>query len=171
PSNTTVLKDRDDGTCLNGSTTNVTVNFDTNVTMTWIRFSVKRPELRNNVTMLLNGSQNVLIDCKKIFFIDQRTVDVFCDSNVIARQITLLGSGVGSLCSLYFSGGRNVALGRSALQSTTYTEEAAARASNAVDGNTDGRFSSGSCTHTGVNDPSPNWNVTFSKMQRIHKYV
>ncbi|KAI4905839.1 hypothetical protein NFI96_030210, partial [Prochilodus magdalenae] len=62
--------------------------------------------------------------------------------------------------------GENVALGRAATQSSLYSS---AFASAAIDGNRDGVFSHGSCTHTN-NDQSPWWRLDWSTKLHRHQH-
>ncbi|KAI4889442.1 hypothetical protein NFI96_021255, partial [Prochilodus magdalenae] len=63
--------------------------------------------------------------------------------------------------------GENVALGGAATQSSLYSS---AFASAAIDGNRDGVFSHGSCTHTS-NDHSPWWRLDLLKQHKVFSIV
>ena len=39
--------------------------------------------------------------------VDDTTLDIRCSATVIAKRLTLTGSGVGVLCSLYINGGKS----------------------------------------------------------------
>ena len=67
-----------------------------------------------------------------------------------------------------FSGGQNVALKGKATQSTTHST---AKASKAIDGNTEGAFAKGSVSHTADNDPNPWWEVDLGKEFPVDKIV
>ena len=67
-----------------------------------------------------------------------------------------------------FSGGRNVAFKRAAVQSSTASGGDAARA---VDGKTDGDWGRGSVTHTEEGVSEPAWEVDLGSMRLIDKIV
>ncbi len=63
-----------------------------------------------------------------------------------------------------FSGGKNIAVGGKAIQSSTAN---GAEASRAIDGKTDGAFNNGSVTHTNEKDKKPYWELNLGSEQAI----
>ncbi|KAL5251920.1 hypothetical protein ACHWQZ_G014901 [Mnemiopsis leidyi] len=59
----------------------------------------------------------------------------------------------------------------SATQSSTYTGSGGGYASNAIDGNTDGHYSLGSCTHTKEGDNNPWWRAQLQQKSAVSKVV
>ncbi|CAL1532169.1 unnamed protein product [Lymnaea stagnalis] len=166
----TILTDRDDQTCLTTNIRNLTVTLFMIYPITWIRLVVKKPDQLHTITILFTDTQNSVTTCSRTV-IQDRTLDVICDVSVAANKISFRGDGVSSLCSLYISGGRNIALKQMTSQSSNYSEGSVIYdSSRAVDGNTDSDFFHGSCTHTQIETAS-NWNVTFSRPQLVNRYV
>ncbi|CAL1532181.1 unnamed protein product, partial [Lymnaea stagnalis] len=163
------LKDRDDNTCLNGNMENITINLNSSYTITWIRVTVKNTGFKRNITMMLNDAQGSTYTCNKAYLIDDTTMDLVCDAQILTTQLTLTGQDVGYLCSLSISGGRNVALKQRAVQSSEYSDKNIAN--KAVDGNRNTDFTKDSCTHTAVLDAQPNWNVQFLTNKLVNRYV
>ncbi len=58
---------------------------------------------------------------------------------------------------------RNIARGKSTNQSSTYYKTPHATSSKAVDGNRDGRFLGGSCSHTNTKTSGQWWMVDFGR--------
>lgn len=64
--------------------------------------------------------------------------------------------------------GKNVALWKSTTQSSVYYDGRIHYTSDkAVDGNGDGDFGSGTCTHTAINDNQPTWSVDLENAYYI----
>uniref|UniRef100_A0A2C9M7Q2 Fucolectin tachylectin-4 pentraxin-1 domain-containing protein n=1 Tax=Biomphalaria glabrata TaxID=6526 RepID=A0A2C9M7Q2_BIOGL len=78
---------------------------------------------------------------------DSTTSDYRCEINDTITRLTVRGSSLNGLCSLYISGGRNVALKQTAEQTETMGTYSA---SLAVDGDTNSDFQYNSCTHTTI---------------------
>ncbi|CAL1532167.1 unnamed protein product [Lymnaea stagnalis] len=166
-----VLKDRNDNTCVTSGLNTLTVTFNMSYPITWIRFKLRQPGSLNNVTMTFSQDQKVVHHCNLTSRKNDRTVDSFCGDGRSADQVRAEGQGLNSLCSLYISGGRNVALKQRAFQSSIYKENGmSVDASNAVDGNRTSYLPYNSCTHTGLSDPSPQWNLTLSRPQLVYRY-
>lgn len=72
------------------------------------------------------------------------------------------------MISTFISKGKNVALWKSTNQSSDYSKERPS-SDKAVDGNDDGNFGSGTCTHTSTNpqDNNPTWNVNLGNAYYI----
>lgn len=64
--------------------------------------------------------------------------------------------------------GKNIALWKSTNQSSAYSDGFNHFTSDkAVDGNGDGNFGSGTCTHTATDDTHPTWNVNLENAYYI----
>jgi hypothetical protein len=147
---------------------------------TWLRLQVSDPSLlhgfqvkfinrRNETTLACNNMRNATVD--------DQTLDIHCDLDVLVKGVFLTGDGVKSLCSVYISGHRNVALLQNATQSNTYSNTTAGHtidasvATNAVDGNRASDFNEKSCSHTDLEDKNSHWTVTLSSPYTINRYV
>lgn len=72
------------------------------------------------------------------------------------------------MISTFISKGKNVALWKSTNQSSNYSNGRTSFTSDkAVDGNNDGNFGSGTCTHTNPQDRNPTWNVNLGNAYYI----
>ncbi|KAK3762852.1 hypothetical protein RRG08_014176 [Elysia crispata] len=167
------LTDSDDTTCNTGNIQSVSVTLDTSIPLTWVRVGISDAVYLDQIQLSyqLSGSSTSLACpglCKAK--VDNQTLDIECSTTEPVSGVTLSGSGVTGLCSLYISGGRNVALKQTAQQSSRYSPPYAPdsfKAENAVDGVLPGdtveRSARSTCTHT-VPDTQPGWwTVTFSQ--------
>uniref|UniRef100_A0A2C9LAP0 Fucolectin tachylectin-4 pentraxin-1 domain-containing protein n=1 Tax=Biomphalaria glabrata TaxID=6526 RepID=A0A2C9LAP0_BIOGL len=97
-------------------------------------------------------------------------MDIRCEENVLTNKLIIQGN-VSSLCTLYISGGRNVAYRQLATQSSTYFEgQKVFFPDLAVDGNKDSNFLSGSCSHT-ISESNPHFRLTFNSVYVIYQYI
>ncbi|XP_059147238.1 uncharacterized protein LOC131934981 [Physella acuta] len=87
--------------------------------------------------------------------------DIYCDHNQLAKALVLKGPGVSSLCSVYFSGGRNLALKQKAVLTPDSTN-----ADNTVDGNW------WNCEHlqTSITKDTPFIEISFHKTVSISRF-
>ncbi|KAK3800201.1 hypothetical protein RRG08_039268 [Elysia crispata] len=134
------LTDNDDTTCNTGNTQSVSVTLDTSIPLTWVRVGVSNAGLRKAK-------------------VDGLTLDIECSTTEPVSGVTLSWSGVTGLCSLYISGGRNVALKQTAQQSSRFIPDGVPNsyyAENAVDGVY----------------PDPGWwTVTFSQAVDVTRFL
>ncbi|MCF7849258.1 MAG: PQQ-binding-like beta-propeller repeat protein [Kiritimatiellales bacterium] len=89
---------------------------------------------------------------------------------VKGRYIHVRSGGNGSLALAevqVFSGGQNIAMAGSASQTSQISEKG--KASNAIDGNTDGDYHKGSISHTHKDDPADAWELDLGKTAAIEK--
>ncbi|CAL1532190.1 unnamed protein product [Lymnaea stagnalis] len=133
----TKIIDGDDTTCaaITGSSFSLHITWTSNIYFTWLRLFVGNAELQKE-SFSIKFPDNVStqnLECLKVF-VDKKTVDVFCNISKPTRHIVLNGSTVITLCSLYISKGRNVALKQSTNQTSTYRQPPLFISSNAVDG-------------------------------------
>ncbi|KAH9490843.1 hypothetical protein Btru_033534 [Bulinus truncatus] len=141
-----------------------------------MRLTFKEKDLIKGFSLEFNTSTSVVrcID-QKLTLVNNNTIDVWCSLNALIQEVNIIGEGVRTLCSIYVSGGRNVALKQPTHQTSTYDNEKGETLNslslNAVDGNVNGKFTDGSCSHTNKSDPSPTWTVTFNVTFSINKFV
>ncbi|XP_055884636.1 uncharacterized protein LOC106052861 [Biomphalaria glabrata] len=170
---TTLLTDENDSTCNSDSSSN-SVSLDTQdnlYTFTWMRLNFKSIEPANfYFKLLFKTSQSALTECDNMTLlqVDNKTLDVWCNLNETINQINITGASVKSLCSVYVSGGRNIALKQPTNQSSLYGN---ANSSLAVDGNTDSLFANKSCTHTSETDKKPTWTVRLNNTFLVNRFV
>ncbi|CAL1534187.1 unnamed protein product [Lymnaea stagnalis] len=150
----------------------VNVSWTTTLPFTWMRMTLNDSAYLGRLTVSLTRSSTphaVYCSEQKIYVINKNTIDIRCNVIVDTTSVIIEGHGVKSVCSLYVSGGRNVALKQTASQTSTYGK---AFADNAVDGKTSGLFSDNTCTHTDdSNDFNPSWTVTFEHHQLLNRIL
>ncbi|BFZ21499.1 hypothetical protein BsWGS_24538 [Bradybaena similaris] len=172
-----VFTDGKDSTC--GSAIGVDlfiIQLNETFMFTWLRVRVIGPAYGALSKLQLTLSHDeLLVDCLelKTQVLDSRTLDMHCNSEDDINKITLNGEAVSELCSVYVSGGRNVALKEKAVQGRTYWKvEAGVNTSYgaelAVDGNTHQNFSYKSCART---YNATTWSLYLSKPRSVHRYV
>jgi outer membrane protein assembly factor BamB len=89
---------------------------------------------------------------------------------VKGRYIHVRSGGNGSLALAeveVFSSGQNIARAGTASQTSQISEKG--KASNAIDGNTDGDYNKGSISHTHKDDPADAWELDLGKIATIEK--
>ncbi|CAL1536338.1 unnamed protein product [Lymnaea stagnalis] len=120
-------------------------------------------------SLLQNGCNSI----KTSVLDDNIIVDVFCETSVTAAVLHLSWERPVEICSLYISGGRNLALKQNATQSSIYYDPngVSTIADNAVDGNTNTNYGSGSCAHTDSPIAEPHWNLMFPNTVNINRIV
>ncbi|KAK6989198.1 hypothetical protein BgiMline_012400, partial [Biomphalaria glabrata] len=109
-----------------------------------------------------------------ILQIDDVTLDIFCqDTTHISKRVFIEVTAAVTLCSIYVSGGRNVALKASTEQSSIFSnetyDESFARAENSVDGNTSVEFKDKSCSRTNESRRA-RYEIKFEELHTIHSY-
>ncbi|KAH9487867.1 hypothetical protein Btru_067836 [Bulinus truncatus] len=131
------ISDRDDTTCLssNSSVRNLTFKWNTPYVFTWLRLVVDNENLLTSFSIEFGkDTQKLTCNNRRLYLINNLTLDIRCDVYDIINQITVTGLGLPSLCSLYINGGRNIALKQQTSMSSVYENFTS---SKAVDGNTD----------------------------------
>ncbi|XP_055884492.1 uncharacterized protein LOC129926172 [Biomphalaria glabrata] len=172
---TTWLTDGDDTTCNeDGNITSIHISWSTSYPFTWLRMKVKNTSLKfKNVNLTFLTSQKETPTCinKQVSFIDSTRIDYRCEMTETIIQLRLTGPALKSLCSLYISGGRNVALHQSADQTSTYNEgNIYFTASLAVDGNTTCNINDNSISHT-LLEPKPSWSLRLDTPKVVNRFV
>ncbi|BFZ22089.1 hypothetical protein BsWGS_25128 [Bradybaena similaris] len=149
----------------------VTLDLSRPVILYWIRVFVNKPFGNNQGIPYLKITVDRSGECaNRQVYLGRKFMDITCTA-ILMFKITLEGKIVGNLCSVYFSGGRNIAIGQAASQSSTWHNDAEkAGASNAVDGNINNDFeATTSCTRTNPEPKGPTWSVTFDKPHIIFR--
>uniref|UniRef100_A0A0B7B5B8 Fucolectin tachylectin-4 pentraxin-1 domain-containing protein n=1 Tax=Arion vulgaris TaxID=1028688 RepID=A0A0B7B5B8_9EUPU len=166
------LTDNNDATCLpaNSNLVSLDVTWNTAYPFTWMRITFQNPNSVNMINAFAVTFNSTQVPCSnlRIAAVNNQTLDIHCEQIGLVSQVTLMGSGVSSLCSIYVSGGRDVALRQNTTQSSTY---ATYGSDKAVDGNTDPQFSiTNTCTATNL-ETNPSWSVRFSIPEAVNRYV
>ncbi|RUS73293.1 hypothetical protein EGW08_018942, partial [Elysia chlorotica] len=166
----------DDSTCNDGTTDTVYVKLDTPIPLTWARLVFSGEAYKDRIQFYFTpGYTTQPIECSvlRTANVDATTVDFSCPTPDTAKKVVLVGQGVRKLCSLYISGGRNVALKQRAEQSPkfeSWSEDWGA--SNAVDGRTDDPNKAGhTCTHTDHKGSHGWWELEFSRPVDISSFL
>ncbi|GFO39304.1 reverse transcriptase [Plakobranchus ocellatus] len=178
-SNGSWLTDNDDGTCNNdGNAEPITVTLVTPHPLTWVRVVVSDSTYVNDLQLSYRTSVSTPAEqCTEARSakVNDNILDIFCPTSVIVNHVTLSGPAVRGLCTLYISGGRNVALKQATEQSSCYQGW---YARHAVDGSPSGpginfnRFSTCSHTSDAKTASKPGWwRVTFSNFVEIHRFI
>ncbi|GFO10764.1 receptor-type tyrosine-protein phosphatase kappa [Plakobranchus ocellatus] len=135
---TSLLADDDAKTCIKRNRQSIRVRLTTLHPLSWVRLGFK------DVYTASPSDINLTYQTRKVKTggkvcpnvrrarVDEKTLDVSCFTPDVVKTLIIQGPGVGSLCSLYISGGRNVALKQPTNQSSVLGISVA---SNAVDGN------------------------------------
>ncbi|GFO27357.1 multiple epidermal growth factor-like domains 10 [Plakobranchus ocellatus] len=177
-SNLAWLKDNDDTTCNERNVQPLTVELVTPHPLTWVRIVVRDTANLTGFQLSYHTSTpGTSVPCTnpRSARVNDKILDIFCPTPDVVSYVTLSGRGVSGLCSLYISGGRNVALKQKTEQSSLYQGW---YANKAVDGNPSGRgidFNhTATCSHTSdaKNASSPGWwTVTFSNNVEINRLI
>ncbi|CAG5135120.1 unnamed protein product [Candidula unifasciata] len=168
-----VVRDSNDNTCVDDSTQMVIIVWTIPYQFTWLKAVVKDPDVLSRLSLHFKTDSSQSVNCTnhQQARVNDRTVDIHCDLSEMVKQVIITGEGVKYLCSVYISGGRNVALKQRTTQTSIFPLISMSQSKNAVDGNRDNIFEHGSCTHTNYDDNSPAWAVTFSGKLTVNRYV
>ncbi|XP_059173383.1 multiple epidermal growth factor-like domains protein 6 isoform X2 [Physella acuta] len=160
------LTDGDDATC--SSVLTFSLTWLINYQVTWFRIVTQQSNSLQNMQLILNKT---IIPTTHLIKVTDRVTDILCQTEILATDVSLNFGSTVALCSVYISGGRNVALKQNTSQSSDYTEAGVVRYSfMAVDGNTSGNFSHITCTHTAEHQPG-SWRVIFSSTKSVNRYL
>ncbi|KAL5248468.1 hypothetical protein ACHWQZ_G017606 [Mnemiopsis leidyi] len=91
-------------------------------------------------------------------------------TEVMLNKLLILTQTVCLMLVSSSSGGQRLTL-QSATQSSTYTGSGYGYANNAIDGNTNGDYDQGSCTHTNKGDNSPWWKAQLRQKSAVSRVV
>ncbi|GFO17522.1 fucolectin-related protein [Plakobranchus ocellatus] len=168
------LNDNNDKTCNDENVQSITVALDTPHALSWVRVIVRNSANLDQFELIYRtNDSHAFTPCDNLRSarVDDRTLDISCPTSNVVSRVTLSGNVVKGLCSLYISGGRNVALQQSTQQSTVLDNW---RASHAVDGHIDipddVQSQMSTCSHT---KPGLDgwWRVTFSNKVEINRLI
>ncbi|CAL1544212.1 unnamed protein product, partial [Lymnaea stagnalis] len=166
--NTTQITDGDDTTCasITGSNASLDVNWNSDFYFTWLRIIVRNIVLQKE-SLSIKFPDGVTSECSNIF-VDNITMDIYCNVTKPIKKLLLNGAALGTLCSLYISQDRNVALMQSTNQTSQY-EYANLSSSNAVDGSSS--WEKNSCIHTNNGgEDAPTWSLHFNTVVSVTRY-
>ncbi|XP_055884569.1 uncharacterized protein LOC106070736 isoform X1 [Biomphalaria glabrata] len=170
------LTDQNDYTCNTANDLkSVTVTWPVlkAIPLSWTRVTVNEPQSLSNVELQFTreGTAEKSSCLNETFSeVNNKTLDRRCNDDVTITSLTLSGN-LSSLCSFYISGGRNIAYGQHASQSSDWTlSRLVFRADVAVDGNTNSIMEVGSCTHT-EKEIAPSWNLTLQSNYVIKRFT
>ncbi|KAH9487967.1 hypothetical protein Btru_066877 [Bulinus truncatus] len=154
--------DSDDFSCIfDGSIKLIAITLLTKVPFFFIRLAVGDAALVNKFTVSFEDNSDIVVKrvpCRRQAFtvVNNRSVEIRCENAGFVNKIILEGEGVTSLCSIYISRGRNVALKQSAEQTSTNDTYYAMKA---VDG-----MREGNCSLTNNASDVPHiWTLTFEE--------
>ncbi|CAL1544211.1 unnamed protein product [Lymnaea stagnalis] len=164
----TSITDGDDTTCasITGSNLPLNIYFVSDVYFTWLRIIIGNIVLQKE-SVSIQFPDDVRSQCSKVF-VNNITMDIYCNISKPISHITLDGSGLGTLCSLYISQGRNVALMQSTTQTSNY-EFANTPSSKAVDGSSSWERSSCAMT-SNHSESAPTWSLDFKTVVSVTHY-
>ncbi|RUS89566.1 hypothetical protein EGW08_002684 [Elysia chlorotica] len=117
------LKDNDYTTCNTHSLHPITITLDPPIPLSWVRVFYKDTDNLYRIWLSYQPSTGFgFRSCPKdaIGWVNNITVDMVCHTEEPVDAVTLSGEGLAELCSLYISGGRNVALKQRAEQSSHF---------------------------------------------------
>ncbi|XP_059169929.1 uncharacterized protein LOC131951614 [Physella acuta] len=174
--NTSKATDGDDTSC--SSLQNLTLSWPTAYFINWVQFIIPNASIATLPVMTFRVSQatnSTTLPClnnqTKVY--NTNTVDVYCTLTSAVQLMTLTfasnTSGL-SVCSIYISGGRNLALKAATTQTSNYTSGVFIYdSSKAVDGNTSNDFNQNSCSST--NPGKVYWNLTFAQTVNVNRFI
>ncbi|CAG5127331.1 unnamed protein product, partial [Candidula unifasciata] len=147
----------------------VTVSLNDTFYFTWLRLHINSSGFSQDFKLQLMFANGSSVECGNMYTskINDTILDIHCQPGAFFQQINITGAGVKYLCSVYISGGRNVALGQETAQISNYKNT---DSTYAVDGDTNPDFAGESCTHTN-GDQNPYWNLTFALAHQVQRYV
>ncbi|KAH9489815.1 hypothetical protein Btru_036393, partial [Bulinus truncatus] len=152
------LTDRNESTCNDEENLqSITLTWNTAIGFTWLKmaFNSKLPTYLRNVKVNFTSDDDLQLICNKTKSLSYgRHLQYRCDG-VFIKQLTLTGDGIISLCGLYVSGGRNLAIKQMAVVSTNESGEEMSTAKT-VDGDI------GQCSHANQSWRSPVWTILLN---------
>ncbi|GFR61541.1 scavenger receptor class F member 2, partial [Elysia marginata] len=147
----------------------ILIDFDAPMLVTWVRIvgiSTAQAASQNVKIEGLGGSSPCDPSKSQTVIQVDKTMDIFCEAFQPVGHLKLqFMQGISELCSLYISGGRNVALRQKTSQTTTWsTYWVSGNAVNGKLGTIDGGDSvlQEECTHTALGHGDQSWTVEFS---------
>ncbi|BFY99175.1 hypothetical protein BsWGS_02214 [Bradybaena similaris] len=174
-----VITDDDDTTCNHyEDLVSMRGSWSATYHFSWLRLIVDQQasDVFDNITVIIknNGTETTCADLTRVD-VDNRTQDIHCPASVLMSEIQLMGPGVKSLCSLYISGGRNVAIMQNTSQSSTFQymellRHVSMNSGKAVNGNPISESDNSSCSSTEY-EYKPHWYLTLSESKLVTRYT
>ncbi|BFY99173.1 hypothetical protein BsWGS_02212 [Bradybaena similaris] len=150
----------------------VTISLKGTAYFTWLRLKLRANFTVSSQVFQLHLKSGVgsTVDCLNMYTsaVSDTILDIHCQPGVFFQKLDITGEGVLSLCQVYISGGRNVALGQETHQTSDYDNMFSW---HAVDGATNSEYYHRSCSHTSFNDNKPTWTLTFGRPHQVNRYV
>ncbi|KAH9500324.1 hypothetical protein Btru_073756, partial [Bulinus truncatus] len=165
------LSDDDSSTCIWND--KLIIDLKNSYHVRWMRLGVNYPQHLNNLRICFrnNANKSMKGSTYNKIFSNGQAIDIQLQVTDRIRYIQIEGYRPSQICLLRISGGRNVALKQSTNQSSTINDGVRSLASNAVDGNTNSEYTSGSCSLTDINDRSPTWSLSLPTSRLISRIV
>ncbi|XP_059168902.1 uncharacterized protein LOC131950694 [Physella acuta] len=165
--------DNNDKTC--SSLQTLEFNWSIGYQFTWFRIVLAQPGSLDKLVVSLKESSrslaNITCSDQGQYKVNEKITDIVCNIRVTATRITFDFQSITTVCSVYISGGRNVALKQATVQSSDYSDlRGVYLSSKAVDGNNSGNILELSCSHT-QSESFNFWKVFFNRPYDINRYV
>ncbi|XP_059166955.1 uncharacterized protein LOC131949173 isoform X2 [Physella acuta] len=159
----------DDSQCnVNPSTTQIEVTWNVSYSFTFVWLYFNTPVNIKNLTaaLLINDRS---IDLRHILTLSKTAVEIRNPSISTFNNIKLTVEIYSQLCSIYVNGGRNLALKQSTSQDSYYDETRTSF--NAIDGNRDPDWYTGTCISSVQKYEFHYWTVQFDQQYLVNRYV
>ncbi|XP_059176839.1 uncharacterized protein LOC131956421 [Physella acuta] len=145
----------------------VTWNISYPFTFLWLRFTAVVNKDSLKFTLLMNDFN---VEQMQVLKISNTTIEIRSPKISTINRIKIGGDIFQNVCSIYISGGRNIALKQSSSQDSYYNITTH-NATNAVDGNRDTDWYSGTCVHSIDMIGDHYWMVQFDREYLVSRYV
>ncbi|CAG5121052.1 unnamed protein product, partial [Candidula unifasciata] len=176
------VADGNDATCLSGNVQNINVLLNDTIYFSWLRLIVSATGsayLKDLSVRFHISNSEVTCPGMQKEFVGKMTLDMHCELPDFIDEVSLEGEAASYACSVYVSGGRNVALRENTTQSSNLSHASGGTtifftSDLAVDGNREAIFFDGkTCTHTDLLQTTPQltWSLTLSKPRRVNRYL
>ncbi|CAG5130582.1 unnamed protein product, partial [Candidula unifasciata] len=145
----------------------VTVSLNSTFYFTWLRLHANIADFNIHLTLANQTS----VTCSNMYThkIDDSILDIHCLPGAFFEDLVISGDGVKSLCTVFVSGGRNVALGQNTQQTSVHGYGTSLLA---VDGDRNPEYLDHSCTHTAeTRDNAPTLTLTFGWPHVVNRYL
>ncbi|XP_059166930.1 uncharacterized protein LOC131949152 isoform X2 [Physella acuta] len=163
-----LLSVTDDSQCnINSSTTYLTVTWNVSnpFTFLWLRFYTKVNKTNLRMSIVINNKK---LEPLQVYTISNWTIEIRSPNISMMSSINITSDHFQDLCSVYVTGGRNIALKQTATQDSYF---AGVRPSNAIDGNRNHDWFGESCIHSAETKMYHYWTVRFDKEYLVNRYV
>ncbi|KAH9515251.1 hypothetical protein Btru_014005 [Bulinus truncatus] len=168
------LVDHDDKTCNDNEVLEPKLTFEMEITFVFLRIVYKDlpftlTHKKYNIIISFTTDYDV-VDCEEqqIREVNKNTADFFCAKKYDFKSISIRGPGVEYVCSMYISGGRNLAIKR-----PVNSQPESISKVYAVDGLDSKKCFKTALTHVTPSMLYPSWSITVPRnifIQSIHIY-